>query len=125
MFVYLGITAFCILFEVVYAHFGHGVCSSYMTFMFLYPCVGGAALFGLFNLARRHPFPRFSYNAYNSGIATLTVGSSLHGVFDIAGTASSFVPIFFWLGAAFIAVALIGTLRRRPEAGGLTSHMTS
>jgi hypothetical protein len=102
--VYLGFSGFCVFFDRVYALFGHGVFSAHMTLMFLYPLLGGALPF--FLLWRFLPRSgggsggRVRFNCYNSGIAALTMGSLLRGVFDIAGTASGYCVVFSVCGWA-------------------------
>ena len=39
--IFIMITIFTFIFNKVYGIFGHGVTSPYMTYMFLYPLVGG------------------------------------------------------------------------------------
>lgn len=121
--IYLEAAALCILFDRVYALFGHGVSSAAMTFMFLYPLLGGALPFGVcwaakLHIARPVRCRRLLFNTYNSGVAALTVASALTGVFEIAGTSS---PYTVWLTAAGAALCafgaigfLIGLLRRNP-----------
>lgn len=111
--VYLGVTFFCLVFEAVYAHFSHGVASTYLTSLFLYPLLGGACLFGLLRLSRWRSFTRFGYDAYNLGIATLSLGSASHGVFAIAGTASVYQPVFTVAGITLVALGFLASLRRQ------------
>ena len=78
----------------VYNLFGHGITSPFMDWVFLFPLVGGAVMFGaaaLFapGLAARRGW-RPGFNLYSAGIATMAVGSLLRGIFDIAGTASAY-----------------------------------
>ena len=80
--------------------------------MFLCPLIGGVGVFGAMRMLRLRPLPRFSINAYNSGIATLTVGSTLQGVFEIAGTSSPYEMVFAVVGIAFLIAALGGVIRR-------------
>jgi len=112
---YAVIAAFCGLFAGIYAQFSHGVSSAAMTFMFLYPLVGGAGIFLLIRLLHLRGFTRVSFNAYNSGVATLTIGSLLAGVFEIAGTSSAFQPVFTVAGVAFIVFALAGAVVERAQ----------
>lgn len=81
-----------------------------MTFMFLYPLLGGAAGFFLLRQfifkARGCRYYRLSYNSYNSGIATLTVSSALKGVFDIAGTSSSYLTVYIVVGIIMAAFGI-------------------
>ncbi|MPN50543.1 hypothetical protein SDC9_198170 [bioreactor metagenome] len=95
----------------IYAIFGHGVRSDYMSLMFLYPFLGGAAVYSLIGLAvRNRPAAgrmyRLGYNLYNSGIATLTAGSFYKGILEIAGTASDFESVFAVAGWALSAIGL-------------------
>jgi hypothetical protein len=123
--VYLMLSAFCILFDNVYAIFGHGVRSASMSLMFLYPLLGGALVFFLLRLfvpdADQVRHYRFSYNIYNSGIAVLTVRSLLDGIFEIAGTSSDYLAYFTLFGWIFAAAGLItylSSLYRRSTAHG-------
>lgn len=120
--VYLVVAVFCVIFDRVYALYGHGVYSAAMSLMFLYPLAGGTAVFallwGLVPDAERIRRRTLFYNSYNSGIAALTVASALRGVFDIAGTSSPYLPVMIVSGALFCAFGLAGyclQLRRRGE----------
>lgn len=94
----------------IYGLFGHGVNSPYMTFMFLYSLLGGS----LFYLALYKSVPqlikskgfRIFYNLYNSGLATLIVGSFLTGILEIAGTGSDYQKYFFIGGFGLIGIAI-------------------
>jgi len=67
--------------------------------MFAYPLLGGVAVYLLAGAISKTRVPgRFAVNAYNSGIVTLTVGSMLKGIFDIAGTSSPYQPVFVVTG---------------------------
>lgn len=94
----------------IYGMFGHGVHSAAMTWMFLYPLLGGALIYliGWWRVSSIIHFPvyRFAYNSYNSGIATLTIGSFLKGVLEIAGTNSPYLAIFSGAGGLFIAIGM-------------------
>lgn len=116
MLVYLAAATFCIVFDEIYALFGHGVRSAAMSLMFLYPLLGGTVPFAgrWLQLRQRpdhgataEPFGRLAFNSYNSGIATLTVGSMLTGVFDIAGTTNPYLVYFRLIGAAMVAASLL------------------
>lgn len=108
---YLAVSASCILFNQIYALFGHGVHSASMSLLFLYPLLGGALPFLLIWLftprSEQTQSYRFSCNCYNSGIAALTVGSLLQGVFEIAGTSSPYLAVFFVCGWTLWAFALM------------------
>lgn len=100
---YLAISAFCGIFSAVYERFSHGVYSPFMVCLALIPLAGGALPFLAIRFIRQLPSPsRASRNLYNSGIATLTVGSVFRGVIDIYGTTSVFSSVYFIIGAALL-----------------------
>lgn len=104
---YIMLSVIAVIVDNIYAMFGHGVRSAFMSFMFLYPLLGGAL--GYFILWLTAPgvysgrWYRFGYNLYNSGIAALTVGSFFKGILDIAGTESDYSRLFFLLGWVLMA----------------------
>lgn len=114
VFVFLIFSAAAVAVDNIYALFGHGVRSASMSFMFLYPLLGGALIYFLLgmiasNIAAVKRY-RLGYNLYNSGIATLTVGSFFKGILDIAGTASAYTKAFMIVGWAFAAAGLVTLL---------------
>lgn len=108
---YLSITCFTILTNQIYSLYGHGVSSDAMTFMFLYPLLGGFIFFLIIRLffSKIYYFSgyRVFFNIHNSGIATLTIGSFLRGIFEIAGTASNYVKYYYIFGWIFIGISLL------------------
>jgi hypothetical protein len=103
--VYLAVVLFSITVNYIYSLFGHGESSGFMTWMFLYPLIGGILLFiisGLLPKLTNKEGYRIFYNLYNAGIATLTVGSFMKGIFDIAGTSSRYVLAFYITGILFL-----------------------
>jgi hypothetical protein len=106
--VYLCFSILTFAIDKIYALFGHGVSSEAMTWMFLYPLLGG----GLFYLLLGLLFPeinsfsgyRLFYNLYNSGIALLTAGSLLKGILEIAGTGSSYLKFYYILGFVMMGI---------------------
>lgn len=104
---WLVIAVGCVVFDKVYAIFGHDVQSAAMSRMYLYPLLGGAlvylALTLLIPAANERRFYRLASNIYNSGLAALICGSLLKGVFEIAGTASNYVPVVMAVGWAMVA----------------------
>mgnify|MGYP001248372193 CR=1 FL=1 len=113
--VYLAVSAFCVFFSTVYSHFGHGVRSASMSLLFLYPLLGGAFAYLLVWLfcpaPERIRHSRVHFNLYNAGIATLAVGSTLRGVFDIAGTSSPYTVLYFAAGWLFAGIGALGFIR--------------
>jgi hypothetical protein len=111
VFVYLALAALAVVVDMVYDMFGHGVDSDAMTLMYLYPLLGGMLFYSvitlLFSKIIKFSGYRLFFNIYNSGIATLTFGSFLKGVFEIAGTNSPYLIYFYMVGGTFIVVGLI------------------
>ena len=86
-FVYLLISLFCVLFGAVYERFSHEVYSFYMLYGFVFPLAGGTLPFFILSFTRFKKYPASpARNLYHSGIAALTVGSFLQGVWEIYGT---------------------------------------
>jgi hypothetical protein len=110
VFVYLGLSLFCVLFDNLYAVFGHGVRSLWMDLMFLFPLLGGVLPFFLLGLRKKNSakplFSRLAFNLHNSGIAALTSGSLLRGIMEIAGTGSQWIALFFLTGAVFVIAGI-------------------
>jgi len=100
-----------ILLNSIYSIFGHGVSSAAMTWMFLYPLLGGSLFYflleGFLPGIKQIKGYRIFYNSYNSGIALFTLGSLLHGIVDIAGTNSPFVTIYYITGGIGVITGLI------------------
>jgi hypothetical protein len=108
---YLILSILAIVVNKVYALFGHGVSSPAMTWMFLYPLIGGALFYSLIcgfaNKIIKFTLYRLFFNIFNSGIATLTFGSFLKGVMDIAGAGSIYLVFYYVVGGLFVAAGLI------------------
>jgi hypothetical protein len=115
--VYLILTLTAIAVNNIYALFGHGVHSASMTWMFLYLLIGGGI--GYFLMERFIPGVvnaggyQLFFNLYNSGLATLTVGSFLKGILEIAGTNSPYTIVFYITGGLFTAAGLIALTQVR------------
>ena len=109
-YIYLICTALCAVIGAVYEKFSHEVYSYYMIYAFAIPLVLGAIpLFGIGLFGKSVP-GRFSLNAWNSGIATLTVGSFFKGVLDIYGTTNKLITVYPTAAVVFILIGLIAFL---------------
>ncbi|MDO4532177.1 MAG: hypothetical protein Q4C36_00485 [Coriobacteriia bacterium] len=76
-----------------------------MTFMFAIPlCLGAMPALGAW-LVKARPVPVVARQSWALAIACLTVASCLHGIFDIAGTASAYLPVYV---AAAMLLAVVG-----------------
>jgi hypothetical protein len=109
--VYLILSAVAIVVSKVYGIFGHGVTSAAMSWMFLYPLLGGALFYFIIEMLIPHITKfagcRVFLNLNNSGIATLTLASLLKGIFEIAGTDSPYLVYYYTVGGVFVAAGLI------------------
>lgn len=99
-FVYLAVTVLCALFGAVYELFSHGVFSYFMIYAFAIPLVLGA-LPSLVRALKALPAPcKRAVNAWNSGVAALTVGCIFQGALEIYGTTNQ-------LAIAYPVVAVV------------------
>ncbi len=103
--VYLFATLFCIVLNYVYSLFGHGVSSPFMSYAFVFSLVLGVV--GFLLLDRLNLNNRVAFNLYNAGIATLTVGSILRGIIDIAGADTVYPVYYFYVGAILVVVGAL------------------
>ena len=92
----------CIVINAIYSIFSHGVSSNHMTYMFLYPLLLGIFV-SLINYENNNEVTDFSF----CGILTLTIGSFLKGIFEIAGTSSEYEILFYLAGIILIIIGLI------------------
>jgi hypothetical protein len=110
---WLAAAAFCAVFGAVYEYFSHGVYSPYLYAAFAIPLAGGAGACGLGRLLGRQPPAAAVRQLYGAGIATLTVGSLMTGVFVIYGSAAPLVAAYFPAGALLLAAAGAAALAQR------------
>lgn len=107
------------VFALVYELLSHGVLSWYMALLPLWPLLGGAIPFLV--LARlRISTAQLTRCLWHAGLLTLTAGSLMTGVFEIYGSMSSLVRVYWIAGAALTAAGLADflwhCLRRRHAA---------
>ena len=127
--VYAAVTAFSGIFAAVYEHFSHGMFSGWMVYLFAWPLVGGVLPYAVTMIVgkRRPPWVDASVPmswarlGHHAAVATATVGSCLAGVFEIYGTSSSWVVVYwiaagvFALAAAVLAMVAVSARRRMPR----------
>lgn len=111
-FTYIIVSIFTSIFGAIYECFSHGVYSNYMIYAFLFPLIGGALLFSQLRILPN----KLSLNLYNSGIATLTVGSIMKGVLNIYGTSNSLINVYFVVGIILICISSIFYILNRKKA---------
>lgn len=120
MFIYDGVVGFCAIFGFVYELFGHGVFSTFMMHGFAIPLVLGMIPYTILFLFIKGKGPgELAACLYNSGIATLTVGSYFRGVLEIYGTSRvEFYTAYFVAGLLLLCAGIgvyIVTLVKRIE----------
>lgn len=157
-FYFLAAGLACAVFGQIYEVFSHEVYSFSMIYAFMIPMVPGALLHLMIvwhavKKARRLRvkeaasgykaaadmketkeaegifFPgRFTRHAWNSGIATLTVGCLFQGVLDIYGTTNRLIVVYPIAGALLIGIAAVSYImsymvvrKMRRKAGSLTA----
>ena len=112
IFIWLGISVFCLVFYLIYNMFSHGVKSPYMTYLFAWPLILGFLPCSIIYVIIRIKHSTIhvnavSDNAFCSGVTALTVSSLLKGIFDIAGTASVYQTWLSYAGASLIVIGII------------------
>lgn len=116
---YLIVALICAIFGAVYEIFSHQVYSNFMIFAFTIPLLGGALPF--FVLSRTDPIRRpneLTRQLYHCGLATLTVGSFIQGVLDIYGTTNDLAVVYWVMGPALAAAALLRYLLKTGQMSG-------
>jgi len=108
---YLLFTIGVFIFNKIYALFGHGVTSRWMSNAYLYLLGFGVCTFSIIKMfsPKIEEHKRFSlfYITYNSGVAILINGMLLLGILEIAGGASPFAMWYLYIGYGSITAAVI------------------
>ena len=114
--IYLGISLFIAFFGAVYEHFSFGVYSYFMIYAFAFPLAGGTLPFLIAYIrGQRRQGQKMEVDGNSGGtarmlwhavIATLTVGSILHGALMICGRPNSMV-IAYPVAALILTAAMI------------------
>lgn len=101
-------TVLCIIFSAIYEHFSFGVYSNAMIFAFLFPLIGGVAVFTLLLLFKgKIKIPDSAVLLYNSAVALFTVGSLFTGIVEIYGTTNRLSYVYVIAGIAFLCASII------------------
>ncbi len=106
-FIYLIISIFLALTGFVYEHFSHGVFSYSMVYAFSVPLVLGTLLNAVLERIRVHMPGVLTRQIWHCGVATLTVGLLVSGVFEIYGAANSRINIYYIAGFVLLALSFI------------------
>lgn len=103
--IYIVAAIFSVIFNAVYYQFSHEVSSKYMSLAFLYPLCMGALVYGVMFFINW--FDKVSYNAYNAGVATITMASILLGVNEIAGADTVFYKYFYIVAFVLFGISFL------------------
>ena len=102
---YLLATIAVAAFGGVYELFSHGVWSGFMVYAFAFPLVLGAFPCAWLALHKR-PLPRpWVCKLHHAGVATLTLGSVMEGVFAIYGTTNTLTLAYWIVGLILLILA--------------------
>ena len=108
--IWLCITLFCGLFSFVYESFSHGVFSPFMVWLFLFPLIGGVLPAAAFTVLRCAAVSQWIRRIWRAGVATLTVGSCMTGIFEIYGSDAPLLTWYWYVGFFWILIAAIAYL---------------
>jgi len=114
---YAAVSLALIVCAAIYEYFSHGVYSVYMLGMFVIPLVLGVLPSAILSKKRLTP-PAGIRHIWNAGIATLTAGSFMAGVFEIYGTASALTMVYPVAGAVLLAAAAAAWLAESGSGSG-------
>lgn len=80
----------------------------YMVFAVSLPLICGVVMTELLRLLPKRFYPQgLSINLYNSGIATLTIGSIVRGALDIYGTENPLVMYYAIVGIGLVVLGIL------------------
>ena len=109
--IYTLLTIFFFAFSRIYESFSFGETSSHMHYLFTIPLVGGILLLlfmkGIPNLSR------LSLNLWNSAVAIMTAGMLFRGIVNLSGRSTTLDTPYWYVGAAFAALALLSLVFTR------------
>ena len=92
---------FCALFAIIYEAFAKGIISYWMLCMPLFPFFLGVVPMLVFEKLSTAPSD-WALQIWNCGVITLTVGSTMNGIFEIFGTYFEFSELFLACGAILL-----------------------
>ncbi len=104
---YIFLTILLYIASVIYLKLSYGVVSKYMKYLALIPLVLGVFLYFILSLFKNLKHNRISFNLYNSGVFTLTIGSLLQGILEICGAHSFYTIWYLRIGITLILISII------------------
>ena len=110
---YILLTIFFFAFSRIYESFSFGETSIHMHYLFAVPLVGGSLL--LLFMKTIPNLSRLSLNLWNSAVAIMTAGMLFRGIVNLSGRSTTLDMPYWYLGAAFAALALLSMVFTRSE----------
>jgi peptidoglycan/LPS O-acetylase OafA/YrhL len=104
-FVYLLIALLLALTGFIYEHFSHDIYSYSMMYAFSVPLVLGTLLNMILERLRAHSPGSLTRQLWHCGVATLTIGLLVSGVFQIYGSASIWINVYYPVGALLLLIS--------------------
>lgn len=103
--IYLAISAFLVVFNIIYGLFSHGVTSRYMQLVFLVPLLGGTFPSLMLMYIKEPHF--IIKNLWRMGLSSIIIGFLLRGVFDIYGTEVHIINWYVYIGGSLLLCSLL------------------
>ena len=108
---YMLLTLFFFAFSRIYESFSFGETSSHMHYLFALPLAGGILLLLFMKMIPN--LSRLSLNLWNSAVATITAGMLFRGIVNLSGRSTTLDMPYWYVGAAFVALALFSMVFTR------------
>lgn len=108
---YILLTIFFFAFSRIYESFSFGETSIHMHYLFALPLVGGILLLLFMKIIPN--LSRLSLNLWNSAVATMTAGMLFRGIVNLSGRSTTLDMPYWYVGAAFAALALFSMVFTR------------
>ncbi|WP_314449789.1 hypothetical protein [uncultured Streptococcus sp.] len=103
--IYALLTIFFFAFSRIYESFSFGETSSHMHYLFAIPLAGGILLLLFMKIIPN--LSRLSLNLWNSAVAIMTAGMLFRGIVNLSGRSTTLDIPYWYLGTAFVALALL------------------
>ena len=108
---YILLTIFFFAFSRIYESFSFGETSIHMHYLFALPLVGGILLLLFMKMIPN--LSRLSLNLWNSAVAIITAGMLFRGIVNLSGRSTTLDMPYWYIGAAFAALALFSMVFTR------------
>ena len=108
---YMLLTIFFLAFSRIYESFSFGETSIHMHYLFALPLAGGILLLLFMKMIPN--LSRLSLNLWNSAVAIMTAGMLFRGIVNLSGRSTTLDMPYWYVGAAFAALALFSMVFTR------------